>query len=191
MSDDGGDGSGSVDLRSSEVRDDSHGSHGSHGSKPSVPFRSWFYFRTGYSEYFMFIFGAANTLTLTYYLALDNYPALQSVFSSFTLYVALVTLTGFPIMILVGYLHMRRTSAFRSQVEISVESNPYMYKLPPGVHQEVLAPLFYEVLGALKKADAGEKLTPDEVKAMRNLDEKLGFLAGGGILKRPENFGGL
>ena len=188
MSGNGGDGSGSGDLRSSEVRD---GNHGSHGSERSVPFRSWFYFRTGYSEYFMFIFGAANTLTLTYYLAVDNYPALQSVFSSFTVYVALVTLAGFPIMILVGYLHMRRTSAFRSEVEISIESNPYMYKLPPGVHQEVLAPLLYEVLGALKKADAGESLTPDEVKAMKNLDEKLGFLVGGGILKRPENFGGL
>ncbi len=189
MSDDGGDGSGSSgDLRSSKVRD---GNHGSHGSKRSVPFRSWFYFRTGYSEYFMFIFGAANTLTLTYYLAVNNYPALQSVFSSFTLYIALVTLAGFPIMILVGYLHMRRTSAFRSEIEISVESNPYMYKLPPGVQREVLAPLLYEVLGALKKADAGESLTPDDVKAMRNLDEKLGFLAGGGILKRPESFGGL
>ena len=182
---DGGNGAGSDGLRSNEVRD------GSHSSKRSVTFRSWFYFRTGYSEYFVFIFGATNTLTLTYYLAVDNYPALQSIFSSFTLYIALVTLAGFPILILVGYLHMRRTSAFRSQVEISVESNPYMYKLPPGVHQEVLAPLLYEVLGALKKADAGERLTPDEVKAMRNLDEKLAFLAGGGILKRPENFGGL
>lgn len=185
MSRNDGDDAGSDGLRSNEVRD------GSHSSKRSVTFRSWFYFRTGYSAYFTFIFGAANTLTLTYYLAVDNYPALQSVFSSFTLYVALVTLTGFPIMILAGYLHMRRTSAFRSEVEINVESNPYMYKLPPGVHREVLAPLFYEVLGALKKADAGEILTPDEVKAMKNLDEKLEFLADGGILKRPENFGGL
>lgn len=185
MSKDGGDDAGSGSPRSNGARD------GSHGSKRSVTFRSWFYFRTGYSEYFMFIFGAANTLTLTYYLAVDNYPALQSIFSSFTVYVALVALAGFPIMILVGYLHMRRTSAFRSEIEVSIESNPYMYKLPPGVHREVLAPLLYEVLGALKKADAGERLTPDEVKAMRDLDEKLGFLAGGGILKRPENFGGL
>ena len=178
-------GAGNEGLRSNEVRD------GSHSSKRSVTFRSWFYFRTGYSQYFVFIFGAANTLTLTYYLAVDNYPALQSVFSSFTLYVALVTLAGFPIMILAGYLHMRRTGAYRSEVEIDAESNPYMYKLPPGVHREVLAPLLYEVLGALKRADAGERLTPDEVKAMKDLDEKLGFLAGGGILKRPESFGGL
>lgn len=179
------DGSGNGSLRSNEVRD------GSHSSKRSVTFRSWFYFQTGYSQYFVFIFGAANTLTLTYYLAIDNYPALQSAFSSFTIYIAIITLTGFPILILAGYLHMRRTSAFRSEIEINVESNPYMYKLPPGVQREVLAPLLYEVLGALKKADAGEKLTPDEVKAMRNLDEKLEFLAGGGILKRPESFGGL
>lgn len=177
----GGDGG----LRSNEVRD------GSHSSRRSVTFRSWFYFQTGYSQYFVFIFGAVNTLTLTYYLAIDNYPALQSAFSSFTIYVAIVTLAGFPAMVLAGYLHMRRTSAFRSQVEISVESDPYMYRLPPGVHQEVMAPLLYEVLGALKKADAGERLTPDEVRAMKDLDEKLGFLSGGGILRRPESFGGL
>ena len=185
MSNNGGDDSGNGSRRSNEVRD------GSHSSKRSVTFRSWFYFQTGYAQYFVFILGAANTFTLTYYLAVDNYPALQSVFSSFTIYVAIITLAGFPILVLAGYLHMRRTSAFRSEVEISVESNPYMYKLPPGVHQEVLAPLFYEVLGALKKADAGERLTPDEVKAMRSLDEKLEFLSDGGILKRPQNFGGL
>ena len=163
----------------------------SHGSKRSVPFRSWFYFRTGYSEYFIFIFGVLNTLTLTFYLAIDNYPVLDALFPSFTSYVAIVSLVGFPLLILSGYIHMRRSSAYRSEVEISTEAHPYMYRLPPGIHQEVLAPFFYEMLGALKKADAGEGMTPEEIEGMKNLDKKLGFLVDGGVLKRPESFGGL
>ena len=163
----------------------------SHGSKKSIPFRSWFYFRTGYSEYFVFIFGVLNTLTLTFYLAIDNYPALEAIFPSFTSYVVIVSTTGFVLLILVGYVHIRRSSAYRSEVEISTETNPYMYKLPPGIHQEVLAPFFYEVLGALKKADAGQKLSPEEISKINDLDKKLEFLNNGGMLKRPDDFGGL
>lgn len=126
-----------------------------------------------------------------YYLLIDNYPDLQSLFSSFTIFVALTTLIMIPILILVGYIHMHRSSAYRSQIEINVESSPYIYKLPPGLQQEVMAPMLYEILGTLKKINAGDALTPKEIENMQNLDEKLGFLIGGGILRRPENFGGV
>ena len=33
--------------------------------------------------YFAFIFAAINTLTVTYFLAIENYPALKAVFPSF------------------------------------------------------------------------------------------------------------
>lgn len=163
----------------------------SHSAKRSVPFRSWFYFRTGYSEYFIYIFGVLNTLTLTFYLAMDNYPELGSLFPSFVSYVATVSIVGFPLLVLIGYLHMRRTSAYRSEVEIVTETHPYMYRLPPGIHQEVIAPFFYEMIGILKKADAGETLTPEEIENLKNLDKKLKFLMDGGVLKRPDDFGGL
>ena len=139
----------------------------------------------------MFVFGALNTLILTFYLAVDNYPELTILFPSFTSYVAIVTLTGLPLLILLGYVHIRRSSAYRSEVEISTETHPYVYRLPPGVHQEVMAPFFYEMLGALKKADAGEDLSTGEIQKIKDLDKKLDFLVGGGTLKRPDSFGGL
>ena len=176
----GGNGSGSGSSRD-----------GSHGAKRSIPFRSWFYFRTGYAEYYVFILGVLNTLTITFYLAVDNYPELGQIFPTFTSYVVIVSVVGFPLMILFGYMHMRRSSAYRSEVEVSIEANPYMYKLPPGIHREVLAPFFYETLGVLKKADAGEELSPEEIQSIKNLDKKLDFLAGGGILKKPSDFEGL
>lgn len=164
---------------------------GSHGTKRSIPFRSWFYFRTGYSEYFVFVFGVLNTLTLTFYLAIDNYPELASVFPSFTFYLVIVSVVGFPLLTFLGYMHIYRSSAFRSEVEINTETNPYVYKLPPGIHQEVLAPFFYEALGALKKADSGQKQSPEEIQAIKDLDEKFDLLVKGKVLKRPDDFGGL
>lgn len=157
----------------------------------SIPFRSWFYFRTGYAQYFVFIFGVLNTLTLTYYLAIDNYPALVAMFPSFTHYIAISVAVGLPVLIVLGYIHMRRSSAYRSEVEVSVETDPYMYRLPPGLHREVYAPFFYDMLAILKKSDAGEKMSEEDLNRIKELDKKLGFLTGGGTLDKPKSFEGL
>ena len=42
--------------------------------KSNLAFRAWFYFRQGWSTYFAFIFAAINTLTVTYYLAIEKIP---------------------------------------------------------------------------------------------------------------------
>ena len=46
----------------------------------NIGFRSWFYFRTGWSMYFAFILSAVNTLTVTYYLAVEKVPFLVEIF---------------------------------------------------------------------------------------------------------------
>ena len=51
--------------------------------KGNVGFRFWYYFRSGYGTYFAFILAAVNTLTVTYYLAIEKFPTLQAVFPSF------------------------------------------------------------------------------------------------------------
>ena len=50
-------------------------------------FRGWYYFRMGWSTYFAFIFAAVNTLTVTYYLAIEKVPTLMSIFPTFIQYV--------------------------------------------------------------------------------------------------------
>jgi len=157
----------------------------------SKTFRSWFYFRMGYSQYFVFIFGLLNTFTLTYYLVIDNYPALIAIFPSFTYYIVICTVVGFPLLILAGYIHMRRSSAYRSEVEIWVESNPYVYRLPPGIHQEAYAPFLYETLTILKKSNNNEVISKEDLAKIEELDKKFEFLLNGGTLKKPEHFSGL
>ena len=60
----------------------------------NVGFRGWFYFRMGWSTYFAFILAALNTLTVTYYLAIESYPSLKSIFPSFEQYIVIVVLVA-------------------------------------------------------------------------------------------------
>ena len=92
----------------------------------STGFRGWFYFRMGWSTYFAFILAAINTLTVTYFLAVDNYPTLKIIFPSFEIYVLIITSIGVPLLIFIGYSHYKKTKAFRSEVDVLVETNPLM-----------------------------------------------------------------
>jgi hypothetical protein len=88
-------------------------------------FRSWFYFRMGWGTYFAFIFAAINTLTVTYYLAIERIPTLITIFPNFLQYILIISAIGVPLLIIVGYIHYKRTLAFKSEIDVTVESNPY------------------------------------------------------------------
>ena len=141
--------------------------------KKSIPFRSWYYFRTGYTQYFTFIIAVINMFTLTYYLAIEN-STVNTIFPSFSTYVIISSSIGIPILVILGFLHMRRSGAFKAESEITSESNPYNYKLLPGIHKEVLAPLLLELLKLLEKSDS-EQITDEENKRLSELEEKLEF----------------
>jgi len=59
--------------------------------KQSMFFRLWYYFRNGWSTYFAFIFAAINTLTVTYFLAIEEYPFLYDLFPTFVHYIVIVS----------------------------------------------------------------------------------------------------
>ena len=96
--------------------------------KKNPLFRAWFYFRMGWSTYFAFIFAAINTLTVTFYLAIENYPALKSIFPTFEIYVIITVLIGIPLLVAIGYAHYKRTKARKAEVDILVETNPYIMR---------------------------------------------------------------
>ena len=156
----------------------------------SIPFRSWYYFRTGYTQYFSFILAVLNMYTLTYYLAIEDSSTISTIFSSFSTYVIVSSLIGIPSLVILGFLHMRRSGAFRAESEITSESNPYNYKLLPGIHKEALAPLLLEML-KLSRKSTGEEITEEENERLSELDKKLVLLAKGGMLDIPKKFEGL
>ena len=95
-------------------------------SSSTNSFRGWYYLRMGFTAYFAFILAAINTLTVTYFLAIENYSELMAVFPSFEIYILIITSVGIPTLIFVGYSHYKKTKAFSSEMDILVESNPIL-----------------------------------------------------------------
>ena len=91
----------------------------------SMPFKLLYYFRGGWALYFAFIFAAVNTLTVTYFLAIDNYPGLKAIFPSFEMYLMTMIAIGVPLLTMIGYTHYKRSPAYSSEAGIMLSANPY------------------------------------------------------------------
>lgn len=154
-----------------------------------MPFRSWYYFRTGYMTYLAFVLAAINMMVVVYYLAIKNIPALESVFPSFAIWALTVIAAGIPLAIFLGWMHVKRSPAYSSEVDIQVEANPYYYKLPPGYWKEVFAPIWLELLRLNLKVLNKEPLTEEEQKQIKELQKKLENLISGGYVGTPRTKG--
>ena len=91
----------------------------------SLPFKLLYYFRGGWGLYFAFIFAAINTLTVTYFLAIENYPVLKSIFPSFEMYLLVMIAIGVPLLTIIGYTHYKRSPAYSSEAGVMLSANPY------------------------------------------------------------------
>ena len=130
--------------------------------KQNILFRSWVYFRTGWQTYFAFILAAINTLTVTYFLAVDNYPSLKTVFPSFEIYILIILSIGIPLLVLVGFVHFKRSRSFKSEVDILVESNPYQKRNT--VNSELNLRLNLKILSMTLKVLRKENLSEAEIQ---------------------------
>ena len=141
-------------------------------------------FRQGWGIYFAFIIAAVNTMVTTYYLAIEKIPALKSIFPSFEYYLVTFVIIGVPLLILIGYFHFKRTSGFASEMEVTVESNPYTYKIRPGYDTVVLFPFFLLFTKTMIKYSKNENLTQEELDTMKELQNKMKLLIDGGTVKK-------
>ena len=133
-------------------------------------FRSWYYFRMGWATYFAFIFAAVNTLTVTYFLAIERYPFLTSIFPSFIQYVLIITSIGVPLLVLIGYVHYKRTKAYKSEADVMVESNPYQRRNI--VNITILVSLTMKLNEMMLKMAKNEKLTSKEIEEIEKLQNE-------------------
>ena len=134
-------------------------------------FRGWFYFRMGWSTYFAFIFAAINTLTVTFYLAIEKYPLLEFIFPTFIHYVVIICSIGAPALIMIGYVHFKRTAARRAEMDVAYETNPYVARTL--VNTQILVSLNLKLTEIILKLSTGEKLSKEEISNTRKLQEEL------------------
>ena len=139
--------------------------------REKLPFRAWFYFRQGYGLYFAFLFAGINTLTLTYFLAIENYPLLKDVFPSFVHYVIILVGIGVPVLVTVGYLHYKRTAAYRSEAGIMQETNPYARRNL--VNSEMNLQINLEVLKIIIKLSRNEKIEKTQMDRILEIKDEL------------------
>ena len=125
-----------------------------------ILFRSWFYLRVGYGTYIAFLIGFVSNIIVIYKLAIAD-TSLVSVFPHLTLFAVLAVVIASPVSVIIGLYHMRRTAAFAADATVSMEANPYVYKIVPGKEREVTIPLSIMTTRVLLKL-AGDKLTAQE-----------------------------
>jgi hypothetical protein len=129
-------------------------------------------------------------LTVTYFLAVENYPVLDTLFPTFLHYVFIAVVIGVPMLVLVGYIHYKRSAAFSAEADINVEAYPYWYKLPPGWNKEVVFPLYLQMINLMIKISKDEKLSTDETKEMSDIQKSLSTLIEGGYIGKPARMKG-
>lgn len=125
----------------------------------------------GWGNYLAFIFAAVNTLVVTYYLAIDRAPILKNIFPEFHYYVIFMTAIGVPILVLIGYAHFKKTKAYRTEMDISVESNPYMRRLLDNSEKILL--VNFELNELVVKIANNKKITDAENERINQLQKEL------------------
>ena len=139
--------------------------------KQNIGFRGWFYFRQGWSTYFAFIFAALNTMVVTYYLAIENIPLLKDIFPTFYVYLGMMAGVGIPLLIIIGYIHFKRTYAYKAEADIYYESNPLALRAL--VNSEIMVSINLKLINLLIKINKNEKISEEESKEINQMQEEL------------------
>jgi hypothetical protein len=146
--------------------------------------RAWFYFRLGYSTYLTFILGYVSTLITVYYLAIKNIPQLLDIFPKFLPFSLLATGIGVPLSVAIGWAHLKRSTLFTAEQDISYEASPYVYKLPyAGIARDVQTPSELLRLRLMKKlAEANGLLSEAEKAEIEKIERLYETLLKGGYV---------
>ena len=137
----------------------------------NLGFRGWFYFRTGWTTYFAFIVAGINALTVTFFLAIENYPSLSVIFPTFFHYIVIVAGIGVPLLVLVGYVHFKRSKSFRAEADILIETNPHIRRILQNT--EVLLLSYIKLTELMVKLSENKKLTDKELEEVSKLQKQL------------------
>ena len=74
-------------------------------------------------------------------------------------------------MILVGYVHYKRTAARKAEVDISYETDPY--KARTLVNTEISMKLNLQLIDIIMKLSKNEKISDEKYEEIKNLYDKL------------------
>ena len=108
---------------------------------------------------------------MTFYLAIEKYPLLEFIFPTFIHYVVIIGSVGVPLLIMIGYVHFKRTAARRAEMDVSYETNPYFARTL--INTQILISLNMKLAEIVLKLSTGEKLSEEEIANTRKLQDEL------------------
>lgn len=76
-----------------------------------------------------------------------------------------------PILIVSGYLHYKKTSAFKAEADINIEVNPHWRRML--TNTDLLLSTYVNLIELILKITNHEKLSEDELKELTKLKESL------------------
>jgi hypothetical protein len=143
-------------------------------------FRAWFYFRQGYNVYLAFLIGFASNIVVLYRLGVTDNKYLSPIFPTLTVFTLVGLVIAVPVGILAGLYHMKRTGAFAADASVSLEANPYVYRVTPGKEKEVLLPLMIlTAKGLAQVMDQLKTMTPEKRSEFEDVLAKADILLKG------------
>jgi hypothetical protein len=80
-------------------------------------------------------------------------------------------LIGVPLLVLIGYLHYKKSAAYRSEADIIFEVNPFVRRML--VNTELLIKLNLQLTENMIASSKNQKNSEDEIKNLEKLKKEL------------------
>ena len=154
--------------------------------------KTWFYFRTGYSYYFVFLVSGLNALMIAYFVVIlgttcdagkslteqgDVLCLIRFAFPHFGYFVLFSIAVGVPTMTVIGWWHYTRHQ-LGTHAHVEWKSNPYYYQVIG--HQKLMFEILKELM---KEIQQQNKFDQSKVDRLEKLQKQIDFLLDGGKLK--------
>jgi len=114
---------------------------------------------------------SSNALTVTFFLAIEKYPSLSVIFPTFFHYIVIVVGVGIPMLVIVGYVHYKKSKSFRAEADILIETSPHIRRILQNT--EVLLPSYLKLTELIIKVSENKKLTDKELEEVSKLQKRL------------------
>ncbi len=78
---------------------------------------------------------------------------------------------GVPVLVLVGYVHFKRSKSFRAEADIQIETSPHIRRMLQNT--EILLPIYLKLTELMVKLSENKKLTDKELQEVSILQQEL------------------
>jgi len=93
------------------------------------------------------------------------------IFPTFFHYIVIVVGVGVPILVLVGYVHFKKSKSYRAEQDILIETSPHFRRILQNT--EVLLTSYLKLTELMMKLSENKQLTDEELKEVSKLQDQL------------------